>query len=125
MKARWQTKTLDECCEVLTEGAPSKMNRAYLESALVRRFRTRVTGWCQDRGARNQPSVIPLSTTKYKTTPAVRPEPVEGRNMTGGRPMGHDAYEEKQIQAIRAVPVHPSIIRQAHDSGRTEVEVEK
>jgi hypothetical protein len=39
--------------------------------------------------------------------------------------MGHDAYEEKQIQAIRAVPVHPSIIRQAHDSGRTEVEVEK
>ena len=51
---------------------------------------------------------------------SARPEPVEGRNMAGGRPMGHDAYEEKQIQAIRAVPVHPST-----GSGRTEVEVEK
>jgi putative endonuclease len=55
----------------------------------------------------------------------VRPEPVEGRNLAGGRPIEHKAHKDIQIQAIRAVPVHPSIIRQAHDSGRTEDEVEK
>lgn len=58
--------------------------------------------------------------TKPESTPPVRPEPVEGRNVAEGRPLEHHGDQCTATQAVRAVPVHPST-----SSGRTEGGVEK
>ena len=58
--------------------------------------------------------------SKPKATPTVQPEPVEGRNVAEGRPSEHHGNQCTAIQAVRAVPVHPSTC-----SGRTEGGVEK
>ena len=71
-----------------------------------------IEDWNQSVRPQRASAPIPA---KPESTPTVRPEPVEGRNVAKGRPSEHHGDHCTATQIVRAVPVHPST-----SSGRTE-----
>jgi hypothetical protein len=123
MNAVWQMQILSKVGAFLTGGTPLEDNPAYPDAIPATHSGPRALQITQELDARNKPSLITPNPTRPEPTPTVRPERVEGRNVAEGRPSGDHGDQSTQSQAVRAVPVHPSIIRQAHDSERTEDEV--